>query len=191
MNRIGMIVDLAHTSVDTMRDVLSSKGSQAPIIFSHSSAYALCPHPRNVPDSILSLVKKSNSVVMVNFSPSFISCVTNATNPHGLPIDFPQNATLNQVARHITYIGDKIGYDHVGLGSDFDGIESIPRGLEDVSKFPVLVAELLRKGVSDHDVKKIVGGNVLRVWRDVEKVAKKLQKSGMRPIEDAVGELVV
>lgn len=95
------------------------------------------------------------------------------------------------MARHITYIGDKIGYDHVGLGSDFDGIESTPRGFEDVSKFPVLVAELLRKGVSDHDVKKIVGGNVLRVWRDVEKVAKKLQKSGMRPIEDAVGELVV
>lgn len=186
---MGMTVDLAHTSVDTMHDVLSEKGSLAPIIFSHSSVYAICPHPRNVPDEILHLVKKTNSVVMINFSPSFVSCVVDASDPKGLPIDVPKNATLEQVTRHIIYVGELIGYEHVGIGSDFDGIESTPKGLEDVSKFPDLVAELLKRGVSDRNLKKVVGENVLRVWKDVEKVAAKLQKSGVKPVEEAVGDL--
>ncbi|KAI0408174.1 dipeptidase [Xylaria palmicola] len=188
MNRIGMIVDLSHVSVDTMVDVLGGReekwaGSKAPVMFSHSSAYALCPHPRNVPDHVLRLVKKRNSVVMVNFSPSFISCVDN-NNPNGVPDFYPPNNTLSQVADHITYIGNLIGYDYVGLGSDFDGIQSTPEGLDDVSKYPDLFAELLRRGVSDADAAKIAGGNILRVWADVEKVAAKLQSRGEPVMED-------
>ncbi|KAI1166401.1 dipeptidase [Nemania serpens] len=188
MNRIGMIVDLSHVSVDTMVDVLGGRedewaGSKAPIMFSHSSAYALCPHPRNVPDHVLQLVKKRNSVVMINFAPDFVSCVDN-NNPNGVPDFYPPNSTLSHVADHITYIGDLIGYDHVGLGSDFDGIQSTPEGLGDVSKYPDLIAELLRRGVSDADAAKVVGANILRVWADVEKVAAKLQSQGAPVMED-------
>jgi membrane dipeptidase len=188
MNRMGMIVDLAHVSVDTMRDVLGGSnkgwsGSAAPIIFSHSSAYALCPHPRNVPDDVLHLVKKRNSVVMINFSPDFVSCVA-ADNETGLPDFYPPNNTLAHVVEHIKHIGNLIGYDHVGLGSDFDGIPTTPKGLEDVSKFPDLVAEMLRQNISDRDAAKVVGGNLLRVWADVDKVALKLQASKEVPLED-------
>lgn len=178
MNRMGMIVDLSHVSKDTMIDVLSGtpskNGSVAPPIFSHSSAYAICPHPRNVPDDVLRLVKEQNSLVMVNFSPDFISC-TASNSSSGLPDFYPANSTLAQVVRHITYIGDLIGYDHVGIGTDYDGIETTPKGLEDVSKFPDLVAELLRAGVSDKNVAKVVGRNLLRVWKDVDAVSAKLQ----------------
>ncbi|KAI0012845.1 putative dipeptidase [Xylariaceae sp. FL0662B] len=187
MNRIGMLVDLSHVSVDTMMDVLGGRegwdGSKAPIMFSHSSAYGLCPHPRNVPDEVLHLVKKTNSIVMVNFAPDFVSCVDKGAE-NGVPEYFPENNTLSHVADHITYIGDLIGYDHVGLGSDFDGISSTPRGLDDVSKYPDLIAELLKRGVSDKDAGKIVGGNILRVWGDVEKVAAKLQAAGELVLED-------
>ena len=173
-----MLVDLAHVSKDTMLDVLGGRpekwtGSAAPVLFSHSSAYGLCPHPRNVPDDILKLVKKTNSVVMVNFSPEFISCVPSNSST-GIPEAYPPNSTLHQVARHIIYIGSLIGYHHVGLGSDFDGIFSTPEGLDDVSKFPDLVAELLKSGVTDEDAAKVVGANVLRVWADADKVALKM-----------------
>ncbi|KAK4251082.1 membrane dipeptidase-domain-containing protein [Corynascus novoguineensis] len=194
MNRLGVIIDLAHTSVDTMRDVLGAgdgwEGSRAPVVFSHSSAYALCPHPRNVPDDVLDLVGKKNGVVMVNFNPEFISCVEAPDRDDGLPDYYPQNATLQQVLRHVLHIGRRIGFDHVGLGSDFDGITEVPEGLEDVSKFPDLVAELLRQGVSDKDAAKIVGGNVLRVWRDVEVVAEKMQKAGEPVLEDDLSRLL-
>ena len=189
MNRLGMIVDLAHVSPDTMRDVLGASekwsGSAAPIIFSNSSAFSVCPHPRNVPDDILQLVKARNSVVMVNFSPDFVSCIANSSSPTGSTFD-PENSTLEHVVDHIVHIGELIGYDHVGLGSDFDGIPSTPKGLDDVSKFPDLVAELLRRDVSDKDASKVIGGNVLRVWRDVDKVATTLQLKGARPVEDAL-----
>ncbi|KAI1319882.1 dipeptidase [Xylariaceae sp. FL0255] len=195
MNRIGMIVDLSHTSVDTMVDVLGGteeekgwSGSKAPIMFSHSSAFAVCPHPRNVPDHVLKLVKERNSVVMVNFAPDFVSCV-DANNPNGVPDFYPPNSTLSHVVDHITYIGDLIGYDHVGLGSDFDGIGSVPNGLDDVSKYPDLVAELLRRGVSDEDAAKVVGENILRVWADVEKVAEKMQAAGEPVLEDDLAGL--
>lgn len=193
MNRLGMLVDLAHVSQDTMRDVLVGKssesvgnwtGSLAPPIFSHSSAYAICPHPRNVPDDILRLVKQRNSVVMVNFNPDFISCVSGKT-PHDFPEYIPANNTLQQVVRHIKHIGELIGYDHVGIGTDYDGIEDTPRGLEDVSKFPDLIAELLRQNISDDDAVKIAGGNLLRVWKEADKIAKELQQTTL-PLEDDV-----
>ncbi|KAK4110645.1 membrane dipeptidase [Canariomyces notabilis] len=188
MNRLGMIVDLAHTSVDTMLDVLGKgkhdwPGSEAPVIFSHSSVYAICPHPRNVPDHVLDLVREKRGLVMVNFNPEFVSCVDKGRED-GLPEFVPGNSTLQQVARHVLYIGKRIGFDHVGLGSDFDGIQDTPRGLEDVSKFPDLVAELLSQGVSDYDVAKVVGGNLLRVWTEVEAVAERMQKVGEPVLED-------
>ncbi|KAJ5497593.1 Peptidase M19 renal dipeptidase [Penicillium fimorum] len=188
MNRLGMIVDLAHVSTDTMRDVLGAGksewvGSRAPAIYSHSSAYALCPHPRNVPDDILELVREKNSLVMVNFAPDFISC-TASDRADGIPDVDPVHATLERVADHILYIGNLIGFEHVGIGSDFDGIPTVPRGLEDVSKFPSLVAELLKRGVSDKDASKVVGGNLLRVWKKVDEVALEMQAEGALPVED-------
>ncbi|KAL2439055.1 Dipeptidase aclJ [Exophiala dermatitidis] len=191
MNRLGMIIDLAHVNAATMHDVLAGNttksyaGSRAPVIFSHSSAFALCPHPRNVPDYILPLVKKTNSVVMVTFVPEFVSCV-NSSTPDRLPTFYPPNSTLGFVADHIMYIGNKIGFEHVGIGSDFDGCFDTPRGLEDVSKFPDLVRELLVRGLSDDQVEGIVGGNVLRVWKRVEEVAQEMQASGALPMEDEI-----
>jgi membrane dipeptidase len=193
MNRLGMLVDLSHVSVDTMRDVLGGspekgwKGSIASPIFSHSSAKAICPHPRNVPDDILQLVKKRNGLVMVNFSPDFISC-KDVGDESGLPEYVKEDNNLEQVVKHITYIGEMIGYDHVGLGTDYDGIEDTPRGLEDVSKFPDLVTALLEKGVSAKDAAKIVGRNLLRVWHEADRVAAKLQKE-IEPVEETLGRI--
>ncbi|KAK3075694.1 hypothetical protein LTR53_000736 [Teratosphaeriaceae sp. CCFEE 6253] len=188
MNRLGMLVDLSHVSVDTMRDVLGGSpekgwnGSLAPPIFSHSSAKALCPHPRNVPDVILQLVKKRGSVVMVNFAPDFVSCQAGNAST-GLPDFVEETNTIEHVVEHIMHIGELIGYDYVGLGSDFDGIPNTPRGLDDVSKYPDLIQMLLDKGVSEEDAGKIAGRNLLRVWHEVDKVAARLQKT-MKPVED-------
>ena len=188
MNRLGMIVDLAHVSTETMRDVLGAgksewTGSRAPVIYSHSSAYALCPHPRNVPDDILELVRERNSLVMVNFSPDFISC-TASDRANGIPDVDAVHATLERVADHIMYIGNLIGFEHVGIGSDFDGIPTVPRGLEDVSRFPHLIMELLKRGVSDKNASRVAGGNLLRVWKKVDEVALEMQAEGALPAED-------
>lgn len=191
MNRLGMLVDLSHVSVSTMRDVLggtphsSWPGSLAPPIFSHSSAKALCPHPRNVPDDILHLVKRKRGIVMVNIAPDFISCAAgNASS--GLPDFIPETNTLAQVVRHIVHIGELIGFDYVGIGTDFDGIPTTPKGLEDVSRFPDLVAEMLRQGVSESEAGRVVGRNLLRVWGEVDEVARRLQGEGALPLEDEV-----
>src|SRR5690242_18152954 len=171
MNRLGMLVDLSHVNDQTMSDAIHT--SRAPVIFSHSSARALANHTRNVPDSILKLVPANGGIVMVNFNPGFVS---EAVRTYGdSDAARAPHATLRQVADHIEYIRRLAGVDHVGLGSDFDGITEVPDGLEDVSKFPDLIAELLRRGWSDLDVKKVVGLNILRVLGDAEVVARRMQ----------------
>ena len=198
MNWLGMLVDLSHVSPDTMEDAI--RVTQAPVIFSHSSTRALNDVPRNVPDNILQRLPKNGGVVMVTFVPGFLSPKVTAWNKlHDaeqarLTLQFPNDAAavtrgveewtkahpapaahLSDAADHIDHIRKVAGIDYIGLGGDFDGITSVPEGLEDVSKYPSLTAELLRRGYKDDEVRKILGQNVLRVMREAEKISKKLQ----------------
>jgi membrane dipeptidase len=204
MNRLGMMVDLSHVSDDAMRDAI--RVTEAPIIFSHSSARALAgDQPRDVPDDLLRLTKGNNGVVMVNFYSGYLlpepkgresmgdarrrvreqfpgdDEATDAARREAMrkwSIDNPlPRGDVNTVADHIDHIVKIAGIDHVGIGSDFDGVGTLPEGLDDVSKFPNLTAELLRRGYREADVKKILGGNVLRAMRDVEATARRLSKT--------------
>jgi len=202
MQRIGMLVDLSHVSPDTMRDALDT--AEGPLIFSHSSALAICDHPRNVPDDILARLPANGGTCMVNFVPAFVSQACRdwergfAEDARQRGFDFknvpgrgqakelrqewiakhPRPAVkLAEVANHVEHVREVAGVDHVGIGSDYDGVDWLPEGLEDTSTYPALIAELLGRGWSEEDCGKLASGNIIRTLRAAEETARGLSAS--------------
>ncbi|MGH3320216.1 MAG: dipeptidase [Streptosporangiaceae bacterium] len=197
MNRLGMLADCSHVAPATMADAL--RVSEAPVIFSHSSCRALSDHPRDIPDEILRRLPANGGVAMVTFVPEFVSqeCADwkndidgevrrRGLDPHDRATwrevrddwarDHPRpKVTIAQVADHVDHVRDLAGVDHIGIGGDYDGVDVQPEGLQDVSRYPALLAELAGRGYDDDDLAKIAGGNVLRALREAEDVARRLQ----------------
>lgn len=195
LNRIGMLVDVSHVSADTMRDAIAA--SRAPVIASHSSAFALAPHPRNLPDDVLEMLAATGGVAMVTFVPPFLveesalaaiemfdemrelrsqfapddelgyaAAARDLQPGHGV-----DNGTVSDVVDHIEHITRLAGVESVGIGGDFDGVDQLPEGLEDVSRYPAITEELLQRGWSEADIRKVLGENALRVLEMAEEVA--------------------
>ena len=179
MNRLGMMVDVSHVADDTFQDVIET--TQAPVIASHSSCRALTNVSRNLTDNMLKALAQNRGVVMINFYNGFIN--TEYARPGAPAPAKPANAaTMEMLIQHFEHAIKVAGIDHVGIGSDFDGVDGmLPGGMEDVSKLPTITYELLKRGYSDADVKKVLGGNMLRVMAEVEEAARKSQASGAKP----------
>lgn len=170
MNRLGMMVDLAHVSHQTMRDVLDV--TLAPVIFSHTTCYALAKVYRNAPDDVIARLKVNGGVLMVMFVPDF------------LDVENPEQADLEKVVDHIYHVVEVAGWDHVGIGGDFDGTLHTARGINSVAEYPKLIEAVMMRGATDGEVRKLVGENILRVWRENEDVAARLAREKVLPVEE-------